>query len=59
MVEGMVSPSWPLAAWLMVGLLSLDCPGWDTLPSMGGGCCPLVDVEVGNECCPFGGSYID
>ena len=42
----------------MVGLLSLGCPEWDILPSMGGGCCLPVDVEVGNECCPLGGSYI-
>ena len=31
--------------WLVV-YLSLGCPGWDTLPGMGGGCCPPVDVEV-------------
>ena len=43
----------------MVGLLSLDYPEWDTLRGMGGGCCPAVNVEVGNGCCPLGGSYID
>ena len=43
----------------MVGLLSLGCPGWDTSSSVGGGCCPPVDVEAGNGCCPLGGSNID
>ena len=43
----------------MVGLLSLGCPGWDTLPSVGGGCCPPVDVETGDGYCPFGCSNID
>ena len=48
--------------WLgcaMVGLLSLGCPRWDTLPDMGGGYCPAVDVEVGNGCGPLPGSCID
>ena len=62
MVEGMASQSWLLLAWLgcaVIGVPSLGCPGGDTLPGVGGGCCPLVDVEAGNGCCPLGCSNID
>ena len=41
------------------GLLSLGCPGWDTLPGLGGRCCPPVDVEGSNGCWLLGGSNID
>ena len=33
-------------------------PAW-VVDAVSGGSCPPVDVEVGDGCCPLGGSNID
>ena len=42
-----------------VGVPSLSWPlGWDTLPGVGGWCCPPGDVDTGGGCCPLQSSDI-
>ena len=43
----------------MAGLLSSSRPGWDILPGVSGECCPPVEVDAGDGCCPLGGSDTD